>query len=166
MVFVLVPLLMRKRVVSAYQLLEDQLGPHVRTLGAVIFMFMRMIWMAVLIHFGSVAIVVILNLDPGAAPMVKIAAGIIAITYTTMGGLRAVMITDTIQFFILFTGVIATILTVTLHFKGFSWIPTERLPHWEPQPLSSWDLTVRITIIGAVIQSFFFDIMSPGSDPG
>ena len=156
---------MRKRVVSAYQLLEDQLGPHVRTLGAVIFMFMRMIWMAVLIHFGSVAIVVILNLDPGAAPMVKIAAGIIAITYTTMGGLRAVMITDTIQFFILFTGVIATILTVTLHFKGFSWIPTDpRLPHWEPQPLSSWDLTVRITIIGAVIQSFFFDIMSPGSD--
>jgi SSS family solute:Na+ symporter len=162
--FVLIPVLMRKRVVSAYQLLEDQLGPHVRTLGAVIFIFMRMVWMAVLIHFGSVAIGVILNLDSSTEPVVKIAIGLIAITYTTMGGLRAVMITDTIQFFILFSGVIATILVVTLHFKGFSWIPNERLPHWEDQPLFSWDLTVRVTIIGAIIQSFFFDIMSPGSD--
>tara|TARA_Y100000588_G_scaffold388887_1_gene490194 strand:- start:4586 stop:6271 length:1686 start_codon:yes stop_codon:yes gene_type:complete len=163
-IFVLIPILTRKRVISAYQLLEDQLGPHVRTLGAVIFIFMRMVWMAVLIHFGSVAIVVILNLDPGAAPVVKIVTGFIAITYTTMGGLRAVMITDTLQFIILFTGVIATILIVTLHFKGFSWVPNERLPHWEDQPLFSWDLTVRVTIIGAIIQSFFFDIMSPGSD--
>jgi len=163
-IFVLIPVLTRKRVISAYQLLEDQLGPHVRTLGAVIFIFMRMIWMSVLIHFGSVAIVVILNLEPGAEPVVKIVTGLIAITYTTMGGLRAVMITDTLQFIILFTGVIATILIVTLHFKGFSWVPTERLPHWEDQPLFSWDLTVRVTIIGAIIQSFFFDIMSPGSD--
>ena len=163
-VFVLIPVLTRKRVISAYQLLEDRLGPHVRTLGAVIFIFMRMVWMSVLIHFGSVAIVVILNLEPSAEPVVKIVTGIVAITYTTMGGLRAVMITDTIQFFILFTGVIATILIVTLHFKGFSWVPTERLPHWVDQPLFSWDLTVRVTIIGAVIQSFFFDIMSPGSD--
>ena len=162
--YVLVPVLMRRRVISAYQLLEEQLGPHVRTLGATMFIVMRMIWMAVLIHFGSDAIIVILGLDASAAPMVKIVTGIVAITYTSMGGLRAVMFTDTIQFLILFTGTLATILIVTLHFKGLGWIPTERMAHWQEQPIFSWDLTVRVTLIGAAVRAFFFDIMSPGSD--
>ena len=132
--YVYIPTLIRRKVVSAYELLEDQLGVSVRLLGAVMYIFVRTFWMSTMIYFASVALVTILGLDPAYGPAVAIFTGLIAITYTSMGGLRAVLLTDNLQFFVLFIGTFAAMVVTTIHYNGFAWIPTEWKPNWDTQP--------------------------------
>ncbi len=70
-----------------------------------------------------------------------------------MGGLRAVMVTDNLQFFVLFIGMFAAMIVTTNHFHGFGWIPTEWKSGWDTQPFWSWDFSVRATILGAMIST-------------
>ena len=149
--YVYIPTLIRRKVVSAYELLEDQLGVSVRLLGAVMYIFVRTFWMSTMIYFASVALVTILGLDPAYGPAVAIFTGLIAITYTSMGGLRAVLLTDNLQFFVLFIGTFAAMVVTTIHYNGFAWIPTEWKPNWDTQPFWTWDFSVRATILGAMI---------------
>ena len=50
------------------------------------------------------AMVEMLAWGPQAIPFVAILAGLVAVIYTTMGGLRAVIVTDLVQFFVLLAG--------------------------------------------------------------
>lgn len=155
--YVLLPALMKRRVVSMYELFETRLGARIRTLGASMFIVYRTLWMAVLMHFGSVALSVILGVDDRAVPFITIAAGMIAVVYTSMGGLRAVITVDVLQFVVLLIGVIATLAVVTLRFGGFDWIPVSWNPQWSTQPFFSIDPTVRVTVVTAAILAFMLD---------
>lgn len=147
------PVLMRVRAVSAYELLERQLGRDVRTLGAALYVLVRTVWMAVLVFFASTALTVIMGLPGSAIPWVTVGLSTVAVAYTTLGGLRAVMLTDKLQFFILLAGTVTAMIVVTRVAGGLDWVPTEWRPHWDTQPLWSWDLTTRVTIVGSVIYS-------------
>lgn len=155
--YVLLPALMKRRVVSMYELFETRLGRRIRTLGATMFIVYRTLWMAVLMHFGSVALSVILGVGDGAVPLITLVAGAIAVIYTSMGGLRAVITVDVLQFTVLLIGVIATLAVVTVNFGGFGWLPTEWNPQWSNQPFFSVDPTVRVTIVTAAILAFMLD---------
>ena len=54
--------------------------------------------------------------------------GIITIIYTSMGGLRGVVLTDVIQSFILFGGTILAIIIITNHFGSISAIIPKEWP--------------------------------------
>src|SRR5262245_41766955 len=56
--YVLLPLYMRHRVTSAYELLEARLGLGPRLLGSAMFIVLRVVWMAILIHLTSSALTV------------------------------------------------------------------------------------------------------------
>ncbi|MEO5961082.1 MAG: hypothetical protein ABIZ49_01135, partial [Opitutaceae bacterium] len=129
----------------------------IRTLGASMFIVYRTLWMAVLMHFGSVALSVILGVSDTAVPYITMAAGLIAVVYTSMGGLRAVITVDVLQFTVLLIGVIATLAVVTARFGGFGWMPTEWNPQWSAQPFFSIDPTVRVTVVTAAILAFMLD---------
>ena len=51
--------------------------------------------------------------------------GLVAIIYTSLGGLQAVVITDLAQTILLYGGAITVLIVVTINFGGFSWMPTE-----------------------------------------
>lgn len=155
--FVLLPALMKRRVVSMYELFETRLGPRIRTLGACMFIFYRTLWMGVLMHFGAVALSVILGAGDGAVPYITIVAGMISVVYTAMGGLRAVILVDVLQFTVLLLGAIATLVVVTVHFGGFGWVPTQWNPQWTAQPFFSADPTVRVTIVTAALLAIMLD---------
>ncbi len=155
--FWLIPLLMKQRLVSLYEFLETKLGPNVRTLGACMFMLYRLVWMGLLMRFAADAMSVTLDLGPGAIPYITIATGLIVITYTSMGGLSGVMVAEVLQFFVLFTGIIVSLVIVTLRFGGFGWFPTAWHPQWEPQPVFSWDLGVRLTLFGSLLRGMMLD---------
>jgi SSS family solute:Na+ symporter len=155
--YVLLPALMKRRVVSLYELFETRLGARIRTLGATMFIIYRTLWMAVLMHFGSVALSVILGVGDGAIPVITITAGLIAVIYTSMGGLRAVITVDVLQFTVLLIGVIATLAVVTARFGGFGWMPVEWDAQWNNQPFFSMDPTVRVTVVTAAILAFMLD---------
>ncbi|WP_221031961.1 sodium:solute symporter family transporter [Actomonas aquatica] len=160
----LIPQLMRLRVTSAYELLEERLGYGVRVLGAVMFILLRLVWMGLLVYLASLALVIIIGLDEKWTPLISALTGIVAVVYTSMGGLRTVVITDLIQFFLLLGGALITIAIVTIKLGGFSWFSLSWNPNWDTQPLFTWDPTVRVSLFGAVLSGMLWQIATAGSD--
>ncbi len=162
--YVIIPRFMRHRVTSAYELLEDRLGLRIRLLGASLFIVLRLVWMALMIYLTSNALVFIWGLSPDAVPWVSASCGLIAIIYTSIGGIRTVVITDFIQSVLLFVGALLTLLLVTIHMKGFGWFPTEWATSWDHQPLYSFDPRVRVTVLGSILAMLVWQVSTAGGD--
>ena len=92
------------------------------------------------------------------------ATGAVAIFYASIGGLRAVVITDLLQFLLLFGGAVLVIVTVTVRLGGFSWFPTSWAANWDTQPLFSLDPNVRVTVFGTILTGTLWWIGTAGSD--
>ena len=58
-------------------------------------------------------------------PWIVLVTGFFAITYTSLGGLRAVVIKDLMQTILLYGGALLVIGTVTWKMGGFEWFPDE-----------------------------------------
>jgi solute:Na+ symporter, SSS family len=162
--FVLLPVYMRHRVTSAYELLEEKLGLSVRMLGAGMFLALRLVWMSLLIYLTSKALTEMTGIGDQAIPYVAMVTGAVAVTYTTLGGLRAVVITDFLQTVLLYGGAVLVIGTVTVALGGFSWVPTQWNPNWDTQPLYSFDPSVRVTILGVILNMFIWHVCTAGGD--
>ncbi len=162
--FFLIPVFMKLPITSAYELLEGRLGVGVRMTAAVIFILTRLVWMALLIYLAAKAVVVMVGWPESATPMVVMVAGAIAVLYTALGGLRAVVITDVIQFLILFAGGLITIAMVSMDIGLGGWIPTSWAPHWDQIPVFDWNPAVRVTVIGSILSGAVWTIFTYGSD--
>lgn len=162
--FGLLPAYMHRRVTSAYELLEERLGLSVRMLGAGMFLALRLVWMSLLIFLTSRALTEIMGVDPEWIPWVALVTGSIAVVYTTLGGLRAVVITDFMQSLLLYGGALLVLGTVTHSFGGFGWVPTGWDDNWDTQPLFSLDPRVRITIVGAILNMTIWQVCTMGGD--
>jgi SSS family solute:Na+ symporter len=162
--FVIVPAYMKFHATSAYELLEEKSGLAVRMTGATMFIVLRLTWMSLLIFFASKAMMVMLGLEERWLPAVTFVTGSIAICYSSLGGLRAVVITDTFQFALLFGGALLVVATVSWRLGGFGWVPTEWNSAWDTQPLFSIDPGVRATVFGSVLHGALWWICTAGSD--
>ncbi|WP_417390229.1 sodium:solute symporter family transporter [Gimesia sp.] len=149
--FVMIPVYMRQRVTSAYELLEEKLGLGIRLLGAVMFVSLRLIWMSLLVYLTAKAITTMLNVGEEWIPYIVLGTGLVAIIYTSLGGLRAVVITDLIQTILLFGGALLVIATITYHLGGFGWFPTKWDQNWDTQPFFSFDPATRVTYVGTFL---------------
>lgn len=165
----LIPTFMRLRVTSGYEILEMRFGLSARLVGAFLFLLLRLMWMATIIYATvDKAIVPILGIDrqanPLLIPLISGIIGIITLIYTSMGGLRAVVVTDSIQTLILLGGAILTVLLITIHFGGVGgWWPHEWPTHWPP-PKYAPDLTTKRTFANAFLALFAWYICTAGSD--
>lgn len=161
----LIPHFMRLPVTSAYEILERRLGLGVRMLGSILFLSLRLLWMAVIIHATTRHVLVpLMGLDESATPWVSVALGVIPVIYTSMGGLRAVVITDVIQTAILFGGAILSMAFITAEFGGVAgWWPTAWDPHWQ-RPSFGYDATARMSFLGAALATFTWFVCTAGSD--
>ena len=63
--------------------------------------------------------VVILALDEQWIPLIALIAGFAVVVYVSLGGFRAVVITDLVQTVLLFGGALLVIVTVTINLRGF-----------------------------------------------
>jgi len=160
----LIPKLMQQRVTSAYELLESRLGATGRLMGAILFVKLRLIWMGLLVYIGSSALVVILGLDVKWTPLISALVGIVPLIYTSMGGLRAVVLANVVQFFLLLLGALVSIAIITVRCGGFSWWPNEWSANWDTQPLFSLDPHVRVTVVGATLRVAIWRVCTAGGD--
>lgn len=158
------PVYMRHRGTSAYALLETQLGLTARLMGASMFVLLRLIWMSVLIYMACKALLVMLAWDDSWLPFVALATGGIAIFYASLGGLRAVVITDTFQFSLLFGGAWLVIGMVSWEVGGFDWFPRKWNPSWDTQPLYAFNFTERVTVFGSVLNGILWWVCTAGGD--
>ncbi len=160
----LIPFIMKLRISSAYELLEVRLGLKIRMLASVFFLLMRLIWMAVIIYMVAQKVIMpVMGWSENAAIWVSMILGIITIIYTSLGGLRGVVLTDVIQSFILFGGTILAIIIIVNHFGGFyGLIPAEWPDHWAEWKF--FDVHARVSFMTVVISIFGWYICTSGSD--
>lgn len=93
--WVFIPVYSRLNCATAYQYLELRFGLAVRCLASGLFVLLRIGWMASATYSASLVIAGLANLDQR---MVIVLLGAVSIAYTILGGLRAVMWTDVLQF--------------------------------------------------------------------
>ncbi|MGD9748744.1 MAG: sodium-coupled permease, partial [Verrucomicrobiales bacterium] len=162
--FWLLPIYMKHKVTSAYELLENRLGLGIRLLAVGLFLLLRLVWMSLLIYLTAKAITTMCGLDKKWIIAVVIAAGTVSMIYTSLGGMRAVVITDLIQTILLYGGALLVIGTVTWKMGGVSWFPTQWKPHWDHQPFFSFDISTRVTVFGTLLSMFLWFVGTSGSD--
>ena len=163
--WVLIPRIMKFKVTSAYEILETRLGIGVRMLGVSFFLGMRLLWMSLIIYVTtSQVLVLLLGWDEWATPYICAVLGIVTVIYTSMGGLRAVVITDVVQTFILLGGAALTILLITVDLGGVgAWWPTQWDPAWDP-PKIWFDPDARMTVAMASLFAFTWYVCTAGAD--
>jgi SSS family solute:Na+ symporter len=163
--WLIIPAIMRLRVTSAYELLETRLGLRVRILGAVTFLLTRLVWMALLLYTTSSVLVNVMGWDESIRTWLTILTGLITTVYALCGGIRAVVVTDVVQFFVLLLGAVLTLASISVKMDGVGvWWPTQGMPHWAPQPLFSFDPHVRITMVGTFVGTIIWWTCTSGSD--
>lgn len=168
-----IPFFMRLRLTSAYEYLERRFNSEVRLIGAFLFVLLRLGWMSMVIYAASMALDRIKGGDLEWLPGNDLywwigAVGIVAAVYTAVGGIQAMIWTDVLQCGLLLCGVLMGIGYVVIK-DG-----TGPLDWWQTAatvggrnnapPVFSLDLTVRVTIVTAMINNFFWTVCTHGSD--
>ena len=146
--WLIIPFIMRLKVTSAYEILELRFGPAVRTLGSLLFLSLRLLWMSVIVYaMTSQGAGAAVGLGPPGPRLIVCALlALVTIVYTAMGGLRAVVITDVIQAAILFGAAIVTVITITVCLGGVqAWWPSHWPAHW-PEPRFGYDPSARVPL--------------------
>jgi len=115
--------------------------------------------MAIIIYTASIAISSILNLP---ILIIILIIGLVTTIYTSLGGIRADILSDAVQTTILFLGGIVAIFIITVAIKGFTPILDTILKEGQfNSPIISMDLT---SILGVLIWAFFINIAVFGTD--
>jgi SSS family solute:Na+ symporter len=163
--YFLIPFFMNLKITSAYEILEKPLGEGIRRVGSFVFILTRFLWMALLLFLASKAMVVMMGWDEKFILIVILILGLITIFYTSMGGLKAVLMTDVIQFFILLLGAVLTIGIVAFKFGGASTlIPTSWSANWDSIDFISFNPYLRLTVFFAFINNITWWLCTTGSD--
>lgn len=108
-IWVFIPVYSRLDLETAYEYLEKRFHVSVRVLASGLFVLLRIGWMASATYAASV---VVSSVSGVSQTTVIVGLGIVSMGYTMVGGLRAVMWTDVIQFFIFATTILATLVLI------------------------------------------------------
>ncbi len=120
-IWVFIPVYARLQVETAYEYLEMRFHVSVRTLASGLFILLRIGWMASATYAASVVVSSVMEVPQ---TTVIIVLGIVSICYTMLGGLRAVMWTDVLQF-VVFAVTILLTLGLVMQLTGYG--PSELL---------------------------------------
>jgi solute:Na+ symporter, SSS family len=98
-----------------YDIIEMRLGSKARTLTASMYVLLRVGWMAALIYAPAIAIMAATGLEGDTWYKIIVAViGISCTIYTTLGGLRGVIVTDAVQFVVIALGISITIAVIII----------------------------------------------------
>ncbi|MGD9127331.1 MAG: hypothetical protein PVH19_08110 [Planctomycetia bacterium] len=164
----IIPYIMRRnKVVSAYELVEERFGTGMRMLASAIFLVQRFIWMGVIVFAVVDKILIpVFDIPPEWLPYICVCLGLFTAIYSTMGGLKAVVVTDVIQSLILLAGAIISIVYLvwltTGH--GISFWPETWHAHWPQENIWFGDFRSRITIFDAFLGMLVWYVATIGSD--
>ena len=96
-----IPVYHRLKVYTAYEFLEKRFNLKVRTLTAILFLVQRGLAAGITIYAPSIILSVVLGWD---LKILVVLVGLLVISYTMIGGTKAVNVTQKQQMFIIFLG--------------------------------------------------------------
>ncbi len=162
-ILVFLPRFYRANFYSAYEYLERRFDLQVRTWSSAMFIIRVVFYLALAIYAPALALASVTGLPLWFSIAV---IGILTTIYTALGGMKAVIWTDVMQFFVLFGGQVA-----------IGWFAMSRIPGglsgtWDIAASAGklnwlnfdWSLTVRVTFWGALIGGLFNNLVQMGTD--
>ncbi|MCI0490765.1 MAG: sodium:solute symporter [Blastocatellia bacterium] len=160
-----VPFFYRAKVYTAYEYLERRFDTKTRALTSFLFQCSRGLAVGIVLYAPSVVLSAILGWDERSTILLM---GVTTLVYTTIGGVRAVVWTDTLQMILMFLGLFVGLYLV------ISQIPDEVslseavylggvAGRWNAINLSL-DLTDRYTLLSGLVGGFFLMLSYFGCD--
>lgn len=96
----------KSQVTTIYEFLGKRFGPRSRDAGTGFFILTRLLASGVRLAGCAIALSVVFDISINSAIVV---IAVVALIYTTLGGIKAVIWTDALQFFLLLSGAIVTL---------------------------------------------------------
>ncbi|MDA3839244.1 MAG: sodium/solute symporter [Candidatus Delongbacteria bacterium] len=157
-----IPFFRKRKSFSAYSFLEEKYDVKTKHLATVLFVIWRLMWISVTLYASAKMLTVFTGIP---LYTIIIITGITALFYSSIGGFRAVVTTDLLQFFILF-GTICLTLGVAIN-NGF--LSMDSLKEWFsthpfPDDFYSFSPKVRITFWSGLTGTFIAFMARYGAD--
>ncbi len=156
LIFVFYPFYRVLNVTTSYEYVLHRYGQPARLTVSGLFVLARLGWLGAVIYAPSLALSIVTGIPLWLAILLM---GILATTYTALGGLSAVLWTDLAQFLILVGGAVGVAYSLTASVPGglaAIWEIAQAADHVR---VIDWQLSlVEMTGIAVVI-SYFFQIM-------
>lgn len=157
------PILMRLPISSAYDYLDKRFGVKVMTTSEYVFVIKTLLWMGAIIYTASLAVTAVTGWN---IYFIIAIIGIITTFYTSAGGLQSVIWTDFIQT-ALFTGCALIIPIYIIYATGVGpigwWDSFSQAGRTEITTFSL-DPTVRVTTVGNMASVFFYFVCVSSAD--
>lgn len=159
---VFMPFFYRASFYTAYQYLEARFSVGVRTLSSALFIIRVLIWLALATYAPALALEQVTGFPLW---LTILLTGILTTLYTTLGGMKAVIWTDVMQFVVLVAGQVAIFVVALGH------IPDGVLGAYRISQAAgkfeislSLDPTVRTTLWGVLIGGAFMNLVQMATD--
>ena len=155
------PIYRRHRVTTSYEYILLRYGQGARRVVSALFVLSRLGWLGIVIYAPAKAMAV----ASGMPLLLAIGMmGLLAVTYTVLGGLSAVIWTDVVQFIILFGGAVWLIGTLVIHVPGGAPEIIRVASESGKFDVFDWTDLSKLTALSAVIGWFFVFLNDYGTD--
>ena len=157
-IFQILPFFRRINATSAYEYLELRFNLGARLLGSSLFILFHIGRMAIVLYLSALALAAITPLTEVQAILIM---GLFSLLYSILGGIEAVVWTDTIQTFVLFGGAIIILIFVIQRIDGgiaqmIQIAATEgklKIIHWDWDKLSFTATAFWVILFGGIGQN-------------
>lgn len=116
-VYVFMPFYHRLAIYTPYEYMERRFNVGVRALTSGLFIVWRITWMAAVIYAPALVLSIVTD-DKVPLKWSILVMGLLSTIYTALGGTKAVMWTDVLQFFVMFGGMFAAAVVVVWMVPG------------------------------------------------
>lgn len=109
--YLYLPIFFKLQVVSANEYLERRFNRHIRQLASFLYVFRQVFYLSIVVYGPSLALKQVTGIDVYTSVSILF---VVCIFYTSIGGIKAVVWTDTIQIFIIYGSIIGILMKGTI----------------------------------------------------
>lgn len=114
--YLYLPVFFQLKNVSAYKYLELRFGKVTRLVASMAFIVQTTLYMGVVVYAPALALQAVTGLDKTVSILV---IGLVCTFYSTIGGMKAVLITDVFQSLLMYVVLLAVLIKGSIEFGGF-----------------------------------------------
>ncbi|MHC4517920.1 MAG: sodium:solute symporter family transporter [Planctomycetota bacterium] len=155
------PVYRKRRVTTSYEYILARYGQAARRAVSALFVLSRLGWLGIVIYAPAKAMSVASGMPLTLAITLM---GLLAVVYTVLGGLSAVIWTDVVQFVILFGGAVWLVGTLVVHVPGGAGEIVRVAAGGGKFDVFDWTDFGKLTALSAMIGWFFVFLNEYGTD--
>lgn len=151
--YVMIPFFHKLQITSAYEYFGIRFGRNVQRLASILFTIQMILYLALVLYAPALALSQVTGLH---TLLVVTAMYFVVIFYTTIGGMKAVVWTDTFQVVVLYVAMFAVLIKGTVDIGGFGVVWETNAQHgrsdlfkWNADPTERY--SVWSTLVGAAV---------------